>query len=637
MHALMKTGLRFASVGIVNTILGYGIILACLAAGLPDIISNALGYIAGLTITFFANRRWTFAQNNHVNLPEIGRFLSVFLICWLVNISIILLGLTLGYAGNPILHFIGLVTYSSLFFLLSGRFVYRGTISFAGWRGLLPECAVIITGLFFAIIFAKLPLTHDVVWQLWIARQMNNGVGLYSQIMELNPPLWFWMAQPIDSLSRWSGIAASSLLVSAFASMAVLSALLVGAAGRFRSEYERTLAMLLTIFTVMLVSVYDFAQREQITLAAALPYVVLLSRRYAGHKTAWPLALGIAIFAAIGFALKHYFVLVPLCLEIMLFLHFRRKYNPFRPETFALAAMALLYIVAILIFTPEFLTIIYPMVDTAYFGYETSVYRWFDEPIQLLWAFAIIAIFLAMKEKGKALTVFEKTFSVAAFAFFLSYLVQQKGWQYHAIPTSGMLIFLLAANIFGKQGSLCALMQPILRPMVLLLFFILSISQGTYANIYQKQYGKFFEETQNGSAIMFVTSDPQWIWPAVEQTDTVWSSRYFAHWMLPAIGYYRKNNIRNVKVEQLEHDVLAATYEDIMCNPPAFIAIEKSMPNFTMRPKGFNTLEFIKEHKPLKAYMMANYKSHTQNKWLHMFRRTTPIEATQSQDCRPIF
>ena len=39
----------------------------------------------------------------------------------------------------------------------------------------------------------------DVAWQLWIAGRIHAGAHLYTDIVEVNPPLWFWMALPVDS------------------------------------------------------------------------------------------------------------------------------------------------------------------------------------------------------------------------------------------------------------------------------------------------------------------------------------------------------------------------------------------------------------------------------------------------------
>ena len=50
--------LRFGAVGLLNMALGYAVILAGLALGIGDIISNA----AGLPLGFFPNRQWTFSR-----------------------------------------------------------------------------------------------------------------------------------------------------------------------------------------------------------------------------------------------------------------------------------------------------------------------------------------------------------------------------------------------------------------------------------------------------------------------------------------------------------------------------------------------------------------------------------------------
>ena len=44
-------------------------------------------------------------------------------------------------------------------------------------------------------------LNQDIAYQLWMARQLNGGLDFYSQLPEINPPLWFWMARGVDALA----------------------------------------------------------------------------------------------------------------------------------------------------------------------------------------------------------------------------------------------------------------------------------------------------------------------------------------------------------------------------------------------------------------------------------------------------
>ena len=51
----------------------------------------------------------------------------------------------------------------------------------------------------------------DVIWQMWVARQLLGGTELYSQINEVNPPLWFWMAVPVEAAAQALGISRQTL------------------------------------------------------------------------------------------------------------------------------------------------------------------------------------------------------------------------------------------------------------------------------------------------------------------------------------------------------------------------------------------------------------------------------------------
>src|SRR5690349_5890547 len=63
----------------------------------------------------------------------------------------------------------------------------------------------------------------DVAWQLWIARRLHEGADLYRDIIETNPPLWFWMALPVDRLAAILGVRVDSALIAVMGGLAALS------------------------------------------------------------------------------------------------------------------------------------------------------------------------------------------------------------------------------------------------------------------------------------------------------------------------------------------------------------------------------------------------------------------------------
>jgi putative flippase GtrA len=114
----MRQIVRYAAVGLVNTALGYSLILVGLAAGLGDYLANALGFGVGLCISFLANRRFTFEQTDRIALSEVARFLVCFTMSYSANLMVIALGHAMDLQRNPLIHLAGIVVYSALFFVL---------------------------------------------------------------------------------------------------------------------------------------------------------------------------------------------------------------------------------------------------------------------------------------------------------------------------------------------------------------------------------------------------------------------------------------------------------------------------------------------------------------------------------------
>src|SRR4051812_16333854 len=63
----------------------------------------------------------------------------------------------------------------------------------------------------------------DVSAQLWIAHQIDGGGRLYRDIIEVNPPLWFWMAVPVDRVASLLNVRAEQVLIPAMGCLAALS------------------------------------------------------------------------------------------------------------------------------------------------------------------------------------------------------------------------------------------------------------------------------------------------------------------------------------------------------------------------------------------------------------------------------
>jgi putative flippase GtrA len=121
----MKQLLRFATVGVVNTGLGYAVIFACMyIAGLDAVVSNVLGYAVGLVASYVLNRTYTF--RSAAKAPtEIVRFLSIFLLAYLANLGTLLVLIRQAGMHEGVAQAVAGVVYFVLSFVLNKYYVFR--------------------------------------------------------------------------------------------------------------------------------------------------------------------------------------------------------------------------------------------------------------------------------------------------------------------------------------------------------------------------------------------------------------------------------------------------------------------------------------------------------------------------------
>jgi putative flippase GtrA len=115
---------RFASVGVLNTAFGYTVILFALWLGNGDIVSNLIGYTAGLALSFVLNRQWTFGTTEDVPSNVVARYVGTFLVAYAVNLGIVLAARSTGLMDGPMIHLLGICAYTILFYLGSVYFVF---------------------------------------------------------------------------------------------------------------------------------------------------------------------------------------------------------------------------------------------------------------------------------------------------------------------------------------------------------------------------------------------------------------------------------------------------------------------------------------------------------------------------------
>ena len=128
---LGHSALKFAAVGVINTLLCLGVIFGLKSlAGFGDVAANISGYAVGLACSFLLNRRWTFAHHSRL-LPTLLRFLLVFLLSYLLNITVVLGLIRLG-CNDYLAHLGGMPLYTLVFYFGCRYFVFAPVASRPG-------------------------------------------------------------------------------------------------------------------------------------------------------------------------------------------------------------------------------------------------------------------------------------------------------------------------------------------------------------------------------------------------------------------------------------------------------------------------------------------------------------------------
>jgi len=114
---------RYALVGVLNSAVGFGVILLLTYAKLDPILANVLGYAAGLTIGFALSKTFVFRTQARAR-GEIARYVAAFALCYLLNLAILVFATRVLRLGAIVAQLAAIASYVIAMFLCSRFFVF---------------------------------------------------------------------------------------------------------------------------------------------------------------------------------------------------------------------------------------------------------------------------------------------------------------------------------------------------------------------------------------------------------------------------------------------------------------------------------------------------------------------------------
>jgi len=464
----------------------------------------------------------------------------------------------------------------------------------------------------------------DVAWQLWIAGRLHAGARLYRDIIEVNPPLWFWMALPIDRVADWLHVRIEAVLAVAMGCYAAVS---LAATDRFLTSLApRRRTMLLAFAALALLGIpwVHLGQREQIVLIGTLPYAALIAARRQRLPVSTGLALLIGIIAAAGFALKHYFLIVPGLLELWLISGQGRAWSWRRPEVMALVGFGLLYAAAFLLLARDFFTVVVPLVQLSY-GLLGA-----PSVLHLFGPFAVAGLILLCVLGGhvkvlRAEAPLASALFVASIAFAGIYFIQAKGWVYHSIPLLGCTSLAIAALLVESDASMRFLR--LAAPALLALPLFLTAEEQLHPSLPSPDLNGAIAGIRPGESVGFLAVETAVPWSVTLQHKFRNPWRYMGHWMLGAIVRNEQQGNPDPRLTALGRQIVSETVQDFACAPPTRIIVSRPQPG----QAGYDIMTFFMRD-PRFVEMLSHYRVRSRTSF-ETYERVSSL-APPADSCR---
>lgn len=374
-------------------------------------------------------------------------------------------------------------------------------------------------------------LQTDVSYFLMAAERILDGARPYRDILETNPPLIFWLTLPPVWLARLLGLPSTPVFVAAVCLLiAGCSGLAfrILAAGGDRRAAGLTAALAAGLAAFLPNDV--FGQREHLIFISALPYVACALRRAEGGGVAAVPAVAAGAIFGVGLALKPHFVAVPALIEIwLLFIH-RDLKRLFRAETLAMAVPLVVYPGIVWLATPEYFTVIIPLVRLTYGAFDLPLPALLLRlPFLLSMLFFIIAAAALALLSGKRAG--QWVWIVAGAGAIVAYLLQAKGFVYHSFPLRGFALvgLLLAVELAGAR----ALRNVAFAAVAALIVngdYLFAVGQNQKLAILRQAMGDIYPRK-----LLVMSHDIGVPFPYMQADGIAWASSYPSLWTLPAV------------------------------------------------------------------------------------------------------
>ncbi len=514
--------MRFAGVGGLATLVHVCVALIANAfLGFDGMAANFAGFTAAVLLSYFGHARITF-QTRPDHAQHMPRFLFVSLVGLLTSSSVVWLitermGQGFGLSMVLVAIAVPLASFLAMKFWVFAQ--YRQQIR-PDWMSFWISLTV---ALVFLLVYWSRPHHHDVAWYLVATEKFLNGAVLYVDVIEINPPLNFFLTIPAVLLAEIPGV---SLVNGQYLFVAVLTAGSLVWSGHILRDLDilrpshNAFFLGLMGFGVTVAAINNIAQREHLLVLLILPWLVGQLSTNTGPRSVMP-----ALVAAFGICLKPHFLIFPI-LMLGRDIWRNKSLRPvIWPEYMTMLAVGAGYIAFVVLMYPHYLTEIIPTGQVVYgvYGSEfSSVLKFLFVPVVI--ASVIIVPNLVRPAQGSGV------FVLAVIAGAISYITQGKGFLYHLVP---LVSFVFLAGFWISLSARALWSVRLLSVIATSLGCLIVISFQFYSNIVKDDVLEVARDLKVTGPLLTASTGLD-AGPAVAlELGLDWASSYPAQWVYP--------------------------------------------------------------------------------------------------------
>lgn len=116
--------IRYSGTGLVNTIVGFAVILSAMALNFSPIVANVAGYAVGFILGFVLSKKFVFRSDGRF-VSESIRYLLAFVISFLLNLLVLHIALNNLNFNALASQVVAAISYTIFMYILTRFFVFN--------------------------------------------------------------------------------------------------------------------------------------------------------------------------------------------------------------------------------------------------------------------------------------------------------------------------------------------------------------------------------------------------------------------------------------------------------------------------------------------------------------------------------